>query len=75
MPEHPSQDLAVRILEKDHERVIVSQARDGHVVQGEPVLDDLLEVVRGVGLDHNLQGTHGSPPFSHPDGMPERAWA
>jgi len=44
--------------------VIALQACDGHVVQCKPVMDDLLEVVRGMGLYHNLQVMHGSSPLS-----------
>jgi hypothetical protein len=59
MTQHTPQDRVVLILEKDRDRVVLGEACDRHVIQTKPVLDDLLEVVRGIRLDSNPQGTHG----------------
>jgi hypothetical protein len=58
MAEHASQHLVVRILEENRHGVIFGEASGGDIVQTEPLLDELLHVVRGVRLHHNAQRSH-----------------
>jgi hypothetical protein len=58
MPEHAPQHGVVRIFKEDRQQVVVSETRDRHVIQAQPALDELLEVIRRMGLYHDPQGRH-----------------
>jgi tetratricopeptide (TPR) repeat protein len=71
MTQHTPKDRAVLILEKDRDRVVLGETRDRYVIETKPVLDDLLEVVRGIRLYHNPQRTHGCLSFDIVGGSSE----